>query len=155
MLQRVQSIFLLFASIVLFAIFLFPLVHNVYIGGTPVTIKVTGIYQDVKGQLTLIKPFTALSIGAVAAALIPLGVIFMYKDRKKQIVMSYMAMLLIIVFSFWEAQTVNTTLAGVTVRTDNYGIGILLSTISLVLMLIAIRNIRKDEALVRSADRLR
>lgn len=155
MLQRVQSLFLLFASIVLFAIFLFPLAHNVYIGGTPVTIKVTGIYQDAKGQLTLIKPFTALSIGAVAAALIPLGVIFMYKDRKKQIVISYLAMLLIVIFSFWEAQTVKEALIGVQMRTENYGIGVLLSSISLVLMLVAIRNIRKDEALVRSADRLR
>ncbi|MDB5109530.1 MAG: hypothetical protein JWR67_644, partial [Mucilaginibacter sp.] len=50
MLQRIQSIYLLLASLALFALFIFPLVHNVYVDNKPVTVMITGLYQDINGQ---------------------------------------------------------------------------------------------------------
>jgi hypothetical protein len=45
MIQRIQSIYLLLAGILIFALYLFPLAHNVDLNGILTTIKVTGLYQ--------------------------------------------------------------------------------------------------------------
>ena len=79
----------------------------------------------------------------------------MYKDRKKQVVFCYSAILVIIGYSFWLSQTVKNATGGAELRTDNIGIGIFLSSISIVLLILAVKSIQKDEKLVRSADRLR
>src|SRR5882757_132938 len=101
MLQRIQSIYLLFAGLALAALFFFPLVHNVYVNSKPLTIMVTGVYEDVNGQLTHTQFFTALTVATAFAALLPLGVIFGYKNRKQQINLCYAAMLIIIGYSYW------------------------------------------------------
>ena len=51
MLQRIQSIYLLLAALTLYALFLFPLVHGIYVDGKALTIMVTGVFQDSNGQL--------------------------------------------------------------------------------------------------------
>jgi RsiW-degrading membrane proteinase PrsW (M82 family) len=155
MLQRIQSIYLLFAALVIFALFLFPVAHNIYIDGVASTIKVTGIYHDVNGQQQQTTPFTTLSIVTAIVGLVPLVVIFMYKNRKQQITMCYVAMLVIIGYSFWLSQVVKTATDGFEMKTSNFGIGILLSSLSIVLLIFAAKSIGRDEKLVRSADRLR
>jgi hypothetical protein len=155
MLQRIQSVYLLFATLVLFALYLFPLTHNIYINGVSSTIKVTGIYQDINGNQNQTTPFTALTMVTGIIAMIPTIIIFMYKDRKKQVVFCYSAILVIIGYSFWLSQTVKNATGGAELRTDNIGIGIFLSSISIVLLILAVKSIQKDEKLVRSADRLR
>ncbi|QKJ31123.1 DUF4293 domain-containing protein [Mucilaginibacter mali] len=155
MLQRVQSIYLLFAALVIFALFLFPVAHNVYINGVPSTIKVTGIYHDVNGAQQQTTTFTALSIVTAIVGLIPLALIFMYKNRKQQIVFCYMAVLLTIGYSFWVSQAIQSATGGFTMGTSNFGIGVFMSSLSIVLMLFAVKAIQKDEKLVKSADRLR
>jgi MFS superfamily sulfate permease-like transporter len=155
MLQRIQSIYLLFAALVILALFLFPVAHNVYLNGIPSTIKVTGIYQDVNGVQQLTTPFTVLSIATAIVGLIPLVIIFLYKNRKQQINLCYAAILVIIGYSFWLSQAVKTAIDGFVMKTSNFGIGVLLFSISIVLMILAVKSIQKDEKLVKSADRLR
>jgi hypothetical protein len=155
MLQRIQSIYLLFASLVLFCLFLFPLVHNVYINGIPSTIKVTGIYQDINGQQVHAQTFVALIAATAIVAVLPLILIFLYKDRKQQLALCYVYIVIIIGYSFWVSQTVKSVTEGFNMTTDNFGIGALLSSISIVLVIIATKAIQRDEKLVKSADRLR
>jgi hypothetical protein len=155
MLQRIQSIYLLFAALVIFALYLFPLTHNVYINNVPNTIKVTGIYQDVNGAQTLVTPFTALSIVTAIVGLVPLAIIFMYKNRKQQITLCYTAIVVIIAYSFWLSQSVKSATGGFEMTTSNFGIGIFLSSLSVVLLILAAKSIQRDEKLVKSADRLR
>lgn len=155
MLQRIQSIYLLFAALVLAALFLFPLVHNVYVNSKPLTIMVTGVYQDVNGQLTHTDFFTALSIATGLVALIPLAIIFMYKNRKRQVLLCYGAMLIVIGYSYWVSQAVKNAIGDAYLSMNNYGIGIILLSLSLVLIVLAQKSISKDEKLVKSADRLR
>lgn len=156
MLQRIQSVYLFFAALVLFGLFLFPLAHTIYINGVASTIKVTGIFQDVNGQQHMVTPFTLLSIVTAIVGLIPLAIIFAYKNRKKQITFCYLTILVIIFYSFWLAQTVkDATGDGFEMKTGNMGIGIFLSSLSIVLILFAARAIKNDEKLIRSADRLR
>lgn len=155
MLQRIQSVYLLFAALLIFALYLFPLTHNVYVNGISSTIKVTGIYQDMNGQQHQTTPFLALTIVTTIVALIPLAVIFFYKNRKQQVVLCYGAILVVIGYSFWLSQTVKNATGGLELRTDNIGIGIFLSSLSIVLLILAAKSIQRDEKLVRSADRLR
>lgn len=155
MLQRIQSIYLLFAALVIFALFLFPVAHNVYLNGIPSTIKVTGIYQDVNGAQHQTTAFTALAIVTAIVGLIPLALIFQFKNRKQQINLCYAAILIIIGYSFWLSQAVKSATGGFEMTTSNFGIGIFLSSLSIVLMILAVKSIQKDEKLVKSADRLR
>lgn len=155
MLQRIQSIYLLFASLVTFALFLFPVAHNVYINGVPSTIKVTGIFQDVNGQQVHTQTFVALIAATAVMAILPLVLIFLYKNRKQQVMLCYVYMFVVIGLSYWMAQTVKAATDGFVMNTSNFGIGALLSSISIVLALLAAKSIQRDEKLVRSADRLR
>jgi hypothetical protein len=155
MIQRIQSVYLLLASLVIFALFLFPLVHNVYVGGVPSTIKVTGVFQDAGGAQTNTQSFIALIAATAVAGIIPLILIFLYKNRKQQMMLCYIYILVIFGYSFWVAQTVKSFTGGADLSTNNFGIGALLSSVSIVLVLAAAKGIQRDEKLVKSADRLR
>jgi len=155
MLQRIQSVYLFFASLLIFALYLFPLMHSVYINGVPSTIKVTGVYQDANGALVNSQSFVALIAVTAIVALIPLVIIFLYRNRKQQITFCYLAILVLFGYSFWLSQTVKNVIGSATVGFANYGIGVLLVSIAIVLLLMAVKAIQKDEKLVRSADRLR
>ena len=143
------------AGLCIFALFLFPLVHGVYVDGKPLTIMVTGVFEDVNGQSTHTQFFTALAAATAVVAVIPLGLIFLYSNRKQQIMLSYIAMVVVIGYSFWMSQTAKGVMAGTQINTNNWGIGLFLSSISLVFLLLAISAIKRDEKLVKSADRLR
>ena len=155
MLQRIQSVYLLLASLVIFALFLFPLVHNVYVAGVPSTIKVTGIYQDVNGAQASTQSFVLLIAATAVVAILPLVLIFQYKNRKQQMMLCYGYILVLFGYSFWMAETVKSYTGGADLTTNNFGIGALLSSISIVLILAAAKAIQRDEKLVKSADRLR
>jgi hypothetical protein len=155
MLQRIQSIYLLFAGLVIFALFLFPLAHNVYINSVPSTIKVTGIFQDVNGQQAHTQTFVAMIAGTAVVAILPLILIFIYKNRRRQMMLCYGYIFVVIGFSYWLSQAVQSVIDTSAIKFDNFGIGIFLSPISIALTLIAAKAIQRDEKLVRSADRLR
>jgi hypothetical protein len=153
MLQRIQSIYLLFAALVIAALFVFPLVHDVYVDGQSVTVKVMGIYTDVNGQQ--LEAFNHLTIATIVVALMPLAIIFMYRDRKRQIMLCYGAMGIILAYSYWVSTTVKNAIGDANLEMSNYGIGIILLSLAIFLIIFAQKAIQKDEKLVRSADRLR
>jgi FtsH-binding integral membrane protein len=156
MLQRIQSIYLFAASLVLFALYFFPLAHNVYVNNAQVTISVTGIFQNVNGVQKNIESFTALTAVTAIVALIPLVIIFLFKNRKQQLAFCYGAILALFGYSFWMAQTVKKAVGeGVQLDTHSMGIGLFLTSISIVMLLLATKGIKNDEKLIKSADRLR
>ncbi|QQL48328.1 DUF4293 domain-containing protein [Mucilaginibacter ginkgonis] len=155
MIQRIQTVYLFFAGLLIFALFFFPLAHHVYVNNVPSMIKVTGIYQDNGSQQMQTQSFTALTIATAVVALVPIVIIFLFRNRKRQANFCYLAMAIIIGYSFWTAQTVKNVVGDIVLGTNNLGIGIFLSCISIFLLIMAMKAIRKDDALVRSADRLR
>lgn len=155
MIQRVQSVYLFLASLALFALYVVTIANNVYLNGIPTAIKVTGLFQDVNGVQNNIKPFVALTAVTAVVALLPLAIIFFFRNRKRQVTLCYSAVLVIIGHSFWLAQTVKRATDGVILNTNNFGIGLFLPCIAILLIFLAIKAIKKDEALVKSADRLR
>jgi succinate-acetate transporter protein len=155
MIQRIQSIYFFLAAVALLALFAFPLVHGVNIDGVIKNIKIDGVYEIVNGQPVRTVSFLMLTIATILLALVPIISIFMFKNRKLQLALGYGGILAIIGFSFWMSQIVQQYVNGATLRTDNYGIGMLLSSISIVFLLLAIKSVKKDEKLIKSADRLR
>lgn len=155
MIQRIQSVWLFFATACIFGLFLFPYLQVLNPDGSASLIKVMGVYQNIAGQQVQTQPFLGLTIASVILALIPFITIFLYKDRKKQVMLCYLSIVLVIAFSFWLIQTAKGVLGPVELRAENYGIGTLLPSIAILFLILAIRGMKKDDKLIKSADRLR
>lgn len=155
MIQRIQSVYLLLAGLVLLALFIFPVINNLILNGHADSFTAAGIYEVINGVRTKTSSFMMLSIATVVAAMLPLAGIFLYRNRKQQASYCYIVIVLIIGYSFYLTETVKTVADNVTLRSENYGLGMILPSIAIVLVFMAIRGINRDEKLVRSADRLR
>jgi len=83
MLQRIQSIYLLLASLAIFAMFLFPLVHNFSADGKSATIMATGVYDA--ANHAQIQAFMGTTIVTPIIAIIPLVIIFLIKNGNHQL----------------------------------------------------------------------
>ena len=155
MLQRIQTIWLFLASTSLFALFLFPTVQWLGVDGKAHAAKVTGVYEGLQQQVVQTQPFTLLTIVCVLLAVFPFVIIFFYQNRPLQIKLCYLGIVAVLGFSFWLAKTIQHVADKPSFTSDNYGIGAMLPSIAVLLFILAIRGIRKDENLIRSADRLR
>lgn len=143
------------AGLLLFALFLFPVIHNLILNGHADSFTAAGIYEVINGMRTKTSSFIPLSIATVVAGMLPLAGIFLYRNRKQQASYCYIVIVLIIGYSFYLTETVKGIAGDITLRTENYGLGMILPSLAIVLVFLAIRGINRDEKLVRSADRLR
>lgn len=144
MIQRIQSVYLLLASLF-----------------TVVGLLVFGLWTDENGSEyfgmdafssgnALLMVITGLFF---VTALLTLVAIFQFKDRKKQFVIGRLAILdNLILLGFLIYVTQN--LSGEIVVSEK-GIGLLIPIINVVLVTLANKAIKKDEELVKSVDRLR
>lgn len=157
MIQRIQTVWLLLASLTILLLFLFPYLQYFDNFGTAMAIKITGIYQGVTDGVIQTESFILQTIATVLLALLPLVIIFFYKDRKKQLQLSYLSLFLIVLMGIWLYFSASeaTTTVNKTLQLENIGIGALLVPIAGVFLLLAIKGIRKDEKLIKSVDRLR
>ncbi|WP_374166659.1 DUF4293 domain-containing protein [Arcticibacter sp. MXS-1] len=155
MLQRIQTVWLFLTTTVIFALFLFPYLQILNANGAAKAIKVTGVYENIGGQVVQTTGFLGLTIATVLLGLLPFVVIFFYKDRKKQVALCYLIIVLILGFSFWLAQTARGVIGDLQLELQNYGIGVVLPCLAVLFLILAIRGIRRDEKLIKSADRLR
>lgn len=155
MLQRVQTIWLFLSSTAIFCLFLFPYLQVYNPDGSFRAVKITGVQESVGGQIVQSESFLALTIVTVIVALIPLITIFLFKNRKLQLKLCYLSIAAILGFSFWLVQTAKQILGAITLQSENYGLGVILPSLSVFFIVLALRGIRKDEKLIKSADRLR
>lgn len=153
MIQRIQSIYLFLASLAIYALFLFPVVNILSAFGAK-KIMVTGVYELINNQLAQTESFTLLTIATAILGLIPIVLIFLYKNRKKQATLVYLDVLLVIGYSFWLAQTIKGA-SGKVLEISDYSIGAGLTSLSVLFLIFAAKGILRDERLVKSADRLR
>ena len=150
MIQRIQSLFLLASIIMLSLVFYSPIMEMV-VGGNVYTLKFDGLYDN--QGLSVIKALPmAILLGLIA--LINAIVIFLYKKRNLQIrLLIYNVVLLfglIGVIAFY-AYKLSSDLNAII----HYSYPIVLIPASIILIVLAIRAISKDEALVRSYERIR
>lgn len=150
MLQRIQTVFLLVVSIFMLLCGSLPLVSFVF-NGDAIRFEGTGIFLN--GQVTHIT-WGLLAICCLSAIL-ALVTIFFYKKRKVQIGMTVCNIALIVCFYLALGWMIYDFLSGDTPQFIRPGIGLVMPAVAIVFCVLAIRNIKADEALVRSLSRLR
>jgi hypothetical protein len=145
MIQRKQSLWLLLAALLNAGVLYFDLYKY----------HTTANGVDTPGQLRVSDHYPSLLI-ALVMILLPLVTIFMYKKRKQQIAMAFVSILAVTSFIFFALNRVGHIADGGIVATGgSYWLGAILPVISIIFLFLAILGIRKDDKLVRSADRLR
>ena len=155
MIQRVQSIWLLLATLTLICMLFLPLLTK-NINDTEYSIYTTGLHEQLNGasgngtkvELSIVP--MALNI---VAAFFCFASIFLFKNRSMQKKLIMVAVLIIIALTVLcgiSTQQLPGGFDGITVA-----VGAFLPLAAIVFSLLAIRGIRKDEPLLRSADRLR
>ncbi|MFN3918203.1 MAG: DUF4293 domain-containing protein [Flavobacteriales bacterium] len=151
MLQRIQTLYLVLAGICLTLAFLMDYVvmsvdemnYLFNVNG----FVVNGIDINRFPYRIAVPLCAALSFGAIA----------FFKNRKTQLLLcriSYILVLAIIVLVFTNAMTFAESV-GATPENISYKAGFFMPVPALVFLILAQRGIRKDEALIRSIERLR
>lgn len=135
MIQRIQSLWLLLSAGCSVAAILLPF----YGGNTS-----GNLYERLSGQSHF-----HLLILCVAVGLGSLVSIFLYKNRKRQMQITFVALLLQLLNIFFFIQKTNAFTNG------TYSLGSVFTFIIPLLLILGIIGIRKDEKLIRSMDRLR
>lgn len=147
MLQRIQTVYLLISAILLSMLYRFPLA-DISAGSEIFLFNINGIF---KGSEKLIDGLPLISFLSLII-LLHVFVIFSYKKRIRQMrVLGFTIILLIGLFGlfFYFAY------AGFDGATTSFKIPVSFPVVAAILDYLAIRNIGKDEALIRSVDRLR
>ncbi|WP_139958627.1 DUF4293 domain-containing protein [Flavicella sediminum] len=144
MIQRVQTIYLILASLIsgglVFLVNFWTLEET----------NVMGLLESLASERILIK---SIGISFIVSALLSLYTIFNFKDRKKQFVFGRINILInFYLLGVLLSQSLN--LSG-EMNISEKGIGIYLPIIVIILLVMANKAIKKDEDLVKSVDRLR
>jgi len=148
MIQRIQSIWLLLAAVTILCLLVVPVIG----AGSSSEYYVlygSGLKKTGAGDSATNIP---LLISTVFAGLISLVNIFNFRNRKLQVRIAMLNVILILALSLWFSQIVR-SVSGLT--QIDLEPGIFLPLVAIIFTLLAIRGIKKDEKLIRSADRLR
>ena len=137
MIQRIQTVYLLIALVILGALpFVFPLF----------TMSDGKEFRFMNDSF-----YTVLFVLSTTLTLIS---IMYFKKRQHQFVLNRLTIILnLILLGLFVYRSLN--LSGETVQVSEKGIGMFLPIVAIVFLALANRAIKKDEDLVKSADRLR
>ena len=152
MIQRVQSIWLFLASLTLFLLLILPVLTKQDTGGV-IWLQVGGVYQHTANAVKQLEKYSGLFGLTIFSGVVCLYNIFNFKNRTFQKRIILLAILLILVLSgciagyAWKITN--------SMQSGSLAIGAALPPLTLIFCALAFRGIRKDEQLIRSADRLR
>jgi hypothetical protein len=141
MIQRIQSLWLLLAAVAAGLMYKLPIYAGVLNTGAPKELLV--------GQSYLLFIVTAVLV------VFPLITIFLFKNRTKQKQLIWVTLLLNAVFIGLVWMQVDDFTTANQFTSSVYKIGAGLPIVSIIFLLLALGGIRKDEKLVKSAERLR
>ena len=143
MIQRIQSIWLLLASLCSFAGMKFAF----YTGNKladPQNTQSAKSFAEVNGMSNIF-----MNINTVAVGLLCLIAIFLYNNRRLQMKFCALIILLESILIFHYQMSISYFIEG------TYAIGAILQPLTLLFALLAIRGINKDNKLIEESDRLR
>lgn len=156
MLQRIQTLYLLIVVVAMSLTLFLPSMRAISPEGIDYALStLRGFYPVEQGGFHLSGVTMWLTITNVVILLIALFTIFMYKWRIIQIRFSIFNMVLLIGYYAIFFFTRYVILQQNTMDSTTFSWPIILPLISDILTYLALRAIGKDEALVRSLDRLR
>ncbi len=144
MIQRIQSVYLVLTA----------LISSVLIAYAPLwyglSNNVVTAFQAFKGGSVLLM---SVAVGFIIVALLALGSLFNFKKRKSQFMLNRLN-IIINLYLIGVLLYYLLNLSGEATVSEK-GIGSFIPVINIVLLAFANKAIQKDEALVKSADRLR
>lgn len=152
MIQRVQSIWLFLASLTLFLLLILPVLTKQSTGGE-IWLQVGGVYQHTSTVVQQMETYSGLFGLTIFAGVVCLYNIFNFKNRTLQKRVVLLAILLILIIIGCVAGYAWKITDGM--KDGSLAIGTALPPLALIFCALAFRGIRKDEQLIRSADRLR
>jgi hypothetical protein len=147
MIQRIQSVYLLISTILIGLLFLLPFAE-IAKDGAIYLFNFKGVLLD-----GVVKT-NGLAVPILLVMIIALNVlaIFSYSNRGKQIKLVWGAMLMLVVLLVLFVYFTYLSFSGAQI---SFKLGAVLPLISIILNYLAIRAINKDDALIRSIDRIR
>ncbi|MCX6248551.1 MAG: DUF4293 domain-containing protein [Bacteroidetes bacterium] len=156
MIQRIQSLYLFVVAVACTLLFFFPMI--IYVSATKGTYKLFASamisYSDIKGPLFFWETFPLLLLVLISLVL-ALVTIFLYKKRRIQNLLVSINLLINVVLIALVFLLYSRLFEHRLQIISEYQFGMYIPLISLVFLVLASRAIRKDEAMVRSTDRLR
>ena len=149
MIQRIQSLYLLLTGVALLATTGLPLFS--FSGQMSATMTALAFVDEANGIAT--RPW-GVAIFFLLAAALAFVAIFRYKDRKRQLfLVNYL--ILVIIVGCIAAIAYGLAFASQEQCNLQWSNGMLLPVAACIFGIMARRGIRKDEELVRAADRIR
>ena len=156
MIQRIQSLYLIGAIAIMVLMFFFPIAG--YYGELHTSVLyLLGIRNMVPDSPVIFSTYTTLPIlfFVVCIIIVSFTVILLYKRRLQQMKLIKLNILLntilimgiFIVYSRWLQASLNAT--------ESFKTAAFFPLISMVFFVLAYRGVKKDDNLVKSADRLR
>lgn len=150
MLQRIQTVYLLLASICM-VVSLLTSLAVFSIGGEIVNFEAMGFYMN---EEIIFSTWGLFIIGNISAVLSVL-IVFIYKKRMLQIRLAGMNLFLMLGYYGYIAFYILKRNPEVGSAFENVGIGMITPFVAIVFTYLAIRKIGADEALIRSLNRIR
>lgn len=159
MIQRKQTLFLALAALCVGLMFVFAIATYDHPNRGSTAFKVLGPQIVDPDSPVSLKPLVPLAGLSGFAILLLVATIFFYKDRQRQLRFAsfcYMVLLALFAAVFMSQNSMSTYFG---MKSSQYqghiGIAYFLPLVALVFTFLAVRGIKADEELVKSADRLR
>ncbi|PXX98852.1 DUF4293 domain-containing protein [Marinifilum breve] len=153
MIQRIQSLYLLGSFILIGIMFFFPLAELIDTAGQTYEFLYRGIPAIAEGAPAIFIAYPVAILLSVIA-LVSLITIFLFKKRMIQIRLTIFNMVCMLGAMGLIYYSINSQ-AGELNAIANYSIINAFPLVALILSYLALRGIGKDEAMIRSMDRIR
>ncbi len=155
MIQRIQSIYLLMAAVLTGSLFFLNMAEMANMEDL-FRLNWQGIFQvEADGNMQMMIPGWALSILTIAATAMSLITLFLYKKRMIQIRLCALNMGLLLGLSGMMYYLGKSGAKELGATELSFSWALVLPLIAIVFTYLALRSIGKDEALVRSLNRIR
>jgi hypothetical protein len=152
MIQRIQSIWLLLITASLIAVLFLPIGH-IQLPSGMYECTAFALIQGGAAKLTDL-PVWLIGYGASLGAVISFVTVFLFKKRKLQLLFCKINALLLLVLLGGQILIFQYFTRSLSADVS-YGPAVLMPIIGLILSFLAIKAIKKDDALVKSWDRIR
>ncbi len=145
MIQRIQSIFLILAAASFFALFYMPFASSDQVAA--------GVLND---QIYSVEDHILLGALCILGGLLSLVAIFLYKNRPLQLRLGYFVMVFAVLIIITAVMVFLNESQGIDSKVNiSEGFGIGMPILTIILVALANRFIKKDQNLIKSMDRLR
>lgn len=156
MIQRIQSLYLLIVSTMMLLMFFFPIAG--YYGDFEILkFSLLSIENMMPNSTLAFSPYTSypLLLFVIGIIIMSIAIITLYKHRLRQLKLIKVVILLNIILIMGIFIIYSRWLQSVSGGSETFETAAFFPLVSLVFLILAYRGVRKDEKLIRSADRLR